>query len=155
MQSVLILYATFTGNTREAALYLFNTLPKNFPNLKCSLASIWEIKNSQELLTYDAIIFGSSTWGDGVNPDAERFLVEMARQNIDLSPVPIALFGLGDSAFEKFCGSIPDIKKNLEKFGAVLYSEIFTLDGYPTPEKLEPLQIWAKKFISIVQPQEK
>ena len=150
-KNVLILYATFTGNTQLAAEFLSKSLKDKFGDINFQLSSIWDIKNSQKLQDYQAIIFGLSTWGDGANPDTERFIGSLVRQRISLFPINIALFGLGDSAYENFCGALHTVKQAILKLKGQVYKKEYTLDGFPTPKKLKTLQLWAQEFLQEIK----
>lgn len=93
MKKVGIFFGTSTGNTENIAKAIAEKLD----------ADLFDVsgKPIQEIVQYQNLIFGTSTWGMGdLQGDWVRFLPELAK--IDLTGKTIALFGLGDS------GSYPD-----------------------------------------------
>lgn len=148
MKTILILYATLTGTTREIASELHARLTSTTEEVTFELASVREVP-IEKLATYKQIIFGNSTWDHGIpSPDGEVFLQELVTKKPDLSGVTVAQFGVGDSAYSEFCGALPLVKSDLETCQATVYAEDFLIDGYPNESTLKELTDWAKRFIA-------
>ena len=143
---ILITYATLTGNTQEIATRLFESLSKEFPSEKFELLNIRDVK-IKNLSDYKLILLGASSWTDPINPDAEGFASRLQKEKPPLSPVTIALFGLGDSQFEKFCSIMPLLKAALKSTEGRIYKDIYTIDGYPQDKHFQGLMVWAKTAI--------
>lgn len=65
--------------------------------LGAEVAAVHNIRQSrpEDLLRYDYLVLGTSTWGDGaLQPDWNEFLPKLRR--LDLRGKRVALFGLGD-----------------------------------------------------------
>lgn len=147
MNTILILYATLTGTTREITSELHTRLTAAIPDATFVLASVREI-TIEDLSQYKQIIFGNSTWDHGIpSPDGEVFLQELVTKKPDLSGVTVAQFGVGDSAYSEFCGALPLVKHDLELCKAAVYAEDFLIDGYPNEATLKELTEWAKQFL--------
>ncbi len=145
MQTVLITYATMTGNSQIAATALQDFLKSVKPDLHFTLKNIRDIPIA-DLYSYSTIIFGISTWEFDLNPDSEDFIGELKKLKPNLKTTTWALFGLGDSQYEKFCPALPIVKQVLQDMGASIHTPTFTVDGYPHSEKLEQLFDWALKI---------
>lgn len=151
MNTILILYATLTGTTREIANELHARLSAAIPDRSFELASVTEVP-IEKIADYRLIIFGNSTWDHGIpSPDGEAFLQELVIQRPDLSNLTVAQFGVGDSAYSEFCGALPLIKHDLELCQAAVYAEDFLIDGYPNEATLKQLTDWAKQVIESTQ----
>jgi len=140
MPKTLILYGTLTGNTELAAKGLAQRLGAG------ALYNVRDISPTA-VATYSHIIFGTSTWDDFGNPDTEDFLNKMAQDGPDLSYCRFAFFGLGDSAYQNFCGAVDLAKQGIGQRGGVLYPDTFTIDGYPEDDTMDSLAEWAHKFL--------
>lgn len=143
----LIFYGTLTGNTEMAATVLHQKLAGTLPAHKLDLRNVREV-TAEQIVAYDYAIFGTSTWDDFGNPDAEEFFEVLGKAQPDFSKITFALFGLGDSSYHDFCGATILAKKALAARHALVYEKIFTIDGYPEQEHLDGLIAWAKAFIT-------
>jgi flavodoxin I len=147
MKKILILYGSLTGNTQAVAIALRNALTKVLNEYQFDLINIHELQIAQ-ILKYEFVIFGTSTWDDGINnPDVSNFLISSADINPDFSNITFALFCLGDSLYPYFCSALEILKPALEKQNGKVYEELFTIDGYPTDQSAVDLFAWASSFI--------
>lgn len=144
----LVLYGTLTGMTGEIAQNLYDRLTTELPEAGVELKSVREV-TPDGLLEYDKILFGCSTWDHGIpSPDVEEFLSTLMLQKPDYSNLKFALFGLGDSAYEIFCGALPLMQEDLERVKAQVDPNQFTMDGFPDEEVMNNLVQWSKDFLS-------
>ena len=95
-------------------------------------ANVYDVasSNAEDLLAFDVLVLGSSTWGVGdLQDDWEGFLPKVAA--LDLSGKKVALFGTGDadSYPDSFCEALFLIKDALEGTGATFIGE-YTPEGY-------------------------
>uniref|UniRef100_A0A9I9DFR7 NADPH-dependent diflavin oxidoreductase 1 n=1 Tax=Cucumis melo TaxID=3656 RepID=A0A9I9DFR7_CUCME len=103
---LLILYATQTGNAQDAA----ERLGREAEHRGCvvRLLSMDEY-DASHLPHEDGIIFVVSTTGQGETPDSMRvfwkFLLQRSLDQYWLKGVPYAVFGLGDSSYQKYNGT--------------------------------------------------
>lgn len=145
---ILIAYSTLTNNTADAATALHESLRTDFPARIFELLNIIDITIAQ-FANYDLVIFGSPTWDDGPTGDTEALLQNLEATKPDLSGQKFALFGLGDKSYEPFfCASIYEVKKQFEKYGAHVFADVHTIDGYPIDTLLAELAQWGKTVIA-------
>ncbi len=83
-----IFYGSTNGNTAEAARMMQQ-------QLSADIYDVGKLKNAQDVVQYDLLIFGTSTWYDGdLQDDWEGFMTHLSQ--IDLQTKNVALFGMGD-----------------------------------------------------------
>ncbi|KGN73700.1 flavodoxin [Porphyromonas macacae] len=112
MKKIGIFYGSSTGSTSDLAQKIAKELNAE--------ANVFDIANcsASDLLAYDVLLLGSSTWGMGdLQSDWETLLPELGKQN--LSGKSVGLFGCGDSACysDTFCNALALIKEGLEGSG--------------------------------------
>lgn len=72
--------------------------------------------DAEELLSYDRILIGSYTWGDGdLSDEIIGFLDEL--ENIDLTGKLAAAFGAGDTSYTYFARAVDIIEETLRNQG--------------------------------------
>ena len=93
MEKTGIFYGSSTGNGQIIA----NIIRKKLGVRNTDVFDVAEAKIS-DLLSYDNIIMGISTWGNGeMQEDWEEFVKEL--DTVNLSDKKIAIYGLGDQFF--------------------------------------------------------
>ncbi|PFO08408.1 flavodoxin [Bacillus sp. AFS076308] len=109
----IIIYASMTGTTELIARSIAEELAKagNRVTVKDAIET-----DAEELLSYDRILIGSYTWGDG-DPSDEiiGFLDELV--NIDLTGKLAAAFGAGDTSYTYFARAVDIIEETLRNQG--------------------------------------
>lgn len=102
-EQYLILYGSETGTAEEVAFKLQRTFAQC--SLDCSISSLDDYEISK-LPTETCIIWVVATSGEGeVPPNMKTFWKFLLRKNLPsdcLKGVSTAVFGLGDSSYEKF-----------------------------------------------------
>lgn len=114
MKKIGIFYGSSTGSTKSVAEIIGKKLGIESSNI----FSVDKAKGTQ-LLDYDVLLLGSSTWGVGdLQDDWESFISELEKQN--LSGKEVGVFGTGDSSSysDSFCDSIAIIAEAAENAGA-------------------------------------
>lgn len=115
---VTVLYASETGNAEEVAYDISRLLSRN---IVCSVDSI-ENFDVINLPTQNYVVFVVSTTGDGDPPLSMRlfwnFLLRRSLSNDSLSGLSFAVFGLGDSSYEKFNSVARKLHARLQQLGA-------------------------------------
>ncbi|GLB44575.1 putative component of the cytosolic iron-sulfur (Fe-S) protein assembly (CIA) machinery [Lyophyllum shimeji] len=118
-RSLLILYATETGNAQDVA----DRVARHCRRIafQCRVVSA-EAFSAPELLSEPLVVFVVSTTGSGVEPRSmSAFWAQLLRA--DLPPdlfedLSFAVFGLGDSAYEKFNWAAKKLSRRLASLGA-------------------------------------
>lgn len=135
--SVLIVYGSTLGNTREAARRLQTLL--EFP---VELRDVRDLGGTELLEQADILIFMASTWGDGeLQADMEEFLVGAP---LSLPGKPYAICELGNYyGYDDFeFGAQLIIRHHLESAGAIEWVEPFSMDSIPRKD-WKGLERWA------------
>ena len=134
MASIGIFYGSSTGNTEGAA-------EKIAQAFGAGEAEATEISSAteEEILEFDKIIFGVSTWGTGdLQDDFEDFMGTL--EGMDFSGKKIAVFGLGDQENypDTFVDAIGIVAKAVRAAGGTIVgktsTEGFTFDSSEAEE---------------------
>ncbi|KAL0952815.1 hypothetical protein HGRIS_007040 [Hohenbuehelia grisea] len=116
---LLILFATETGTAQDAAETVARTCRRL--HFRCKVMDM-EAYNPPDLISESRVIFVVSTTGSGAEPRPMTPLWAMLLRS-DLpqdlfEDLSFAVFGLGDSAYEKFCWPAKKLSRRLESLGA-------------------------------------
>jgi flavodoxin I len=125
-----LFYGTQTGTTMSIADVFVRAFNGNIAYSAELAASV----APAELTTFDALVLGTSTWGDGELPDTLQDWFHNFDQ-VDLSGKLVALFGLGDQAGypTHFCSAMGTLYEKVIERGATVVG--FTQrDGYDFDE---------------------
>lgn len=141
MGSALILYATETGTAQDAAERISRRLrcihlkcrvvnvadyePVNLPSCAAWAHLIFNVQTN--LIAENLVIFVASTTGSGVEPRSMTPMWSMLLRSglpDDLfEDMLFAVFGLGDTAYDKFCWPAKKLDRRLESLGAARICE--------------------------------
>lgn len=125
MKKTGIFYGSTTGTTEEIAR-------KIAKQLGVADSDVHDAAKLTETLVngYEALLLGTSTWGDGDLQDDWYDAVKVL-QGMDLSSKAIALFGCGDSDSytDTFCDGMGILYNDLQATGAKFCGSVST-DGY-------------------------
>ncbi|MFI3240020.1 MAG: flavodoxin [Bacteroidales bacterium] len=113
MTKIGIFYGSSTGITRKISLELAEILEISY----CDIHNIAKVSIS-DLLSYDLLLLGSSTWGSGdLQDDWEKFLPRLEQEN--LSDKTIGIYGSGDETMQfTFCDAVGILYERLQQTGA-------------------------------------
>ncbi|QSS98726.1 MULTISPECIES: flavodoxin [Pontibacillus] len=144
MASILIAYASMSGNTEEIADHIMSVFEDYEHSV--TLDEMEELE-PQDLLNYDAVLLGSYTWGDGDLPyEVEEFYEEM--EELDLAGLPAASFGSGDTSYPKFCEAVNLFENRLQECGARIVQEGFKIEmALNVKEDYERCTAFARTFL--------
>ena len=125
--SIGIYYATETGNAKTIAIAA-EKLAKS-KSIKTKALAFSKIKPA-DFKKQDAAIFLLSTHGEGEYPDAAKGGVATLEKlgGSDLSELKYAVLGLGDSAYNIFCGAAVQFEDLLKSKGAKSFTDTHLLD---------------------------
>jgi flavodoxin I len=102
MKSIII-YGSTTGNTKEVAVSIGNKLGS-------TVVDVADLSDFKEILDYDLILLGASTWGIGdIQDDWLDNLNNL--KNLDFTGKTVAFFGTGDQEGypDSFVSGIKDL----------------------------------------------
>lgn len=145
MKKAIIVFGTTTGNTEKAANIINEVLAGkeiDVTQKNVTDTSIDEVK------TYDYILLGSSTWGEGeIQDDFIPFYDEMNFYN--LGEKNVAVFGCGDSDMFShcFCEAVGLIQSKANKSRANIIAEGLRIDG-DIDENVDDIRRWAETLIA-------
>lgn len=127
---ILIAYATYTSGTLSAAESLAKALKDK--GHQVDLKQIAEVK-FDDCLAYDLRIFSSPSWdyedkGAWPHVDFVDFMEKSAGKSF--AGKSCAVFGLGDSSYEVFCGAVEMIEEFIRKLGGQLVLPSLKIDNY-------------------------
>ncbi len=129
MTKIGIFYGSTAGVTEEIA----TKLHEYFGEESCDLYSMEEdFDGFEDMLQYDYLLLGSSTWGAGeVQNDWRDPLLDMEEEKPDFSGKKIALFGAGDCKDhgEQFVSALGILYDHFIEAGATIVGQMPT-DGY-------------------------
>ena len=136
MAKTIVIYGSTTGNTEMVAEQIVEHLEDH----EISMQDVADTE-ANDLLEYDLIIMGASTWDDGLLQADFREFAE--NTEIDLSGKKVAVFGLGDNSYPAFCESAALLEEFVNKLGGELIVEPLKIDGFPDEEENEEkVGIW-------------
>ncbi|MDQ6984843.1 MAG: flavodoxin family protein [Candidatus Dojkabacteria bacterium] len=149
MSKCLVLYGTLTMNTEIVAEKLHEAVGELGVFDELELMNMIEITDTSILESYDFIIVGTSTWGEGdYNPDTDEFIYLLEEQNPNLEGKPYSIFGLGEISYDDYCGAAKNLDRMFsDDFKMVKKGELFTIDGYPEYEILELVRTWINTIL--------
>ncbi|MBP5973292.1 flavodoxin [Brasilonema sp. CT11] len=125
--------AIFYGSTSGITESIATKLHEHFGEDLCDLYSMEEdFESVDQMLEYDYLLFGCSTWGSGeVQNDWRDPIFEMSIEKPDFTGKTIGLFGAGDCVThgEQFVSALGTLYNHFKELGATFVGE-FPLDGY-------------------------
>jgi flavodoxin short chain len=142
-----IVYGTLSGSTMTAANVVSEALKAaghEVTTIMADGASKDQLKDAQ------AVLFGSPSWEDEGKdgqplPDVSRFLKTLTTE--DLAGKKVAIFGLGDTSYQHFCGAVDVMTELLKTLGVTLVSEPLRVDRYYSlPDNETKTRAWAQNL---------
>lgn len=132
MTKVIIVYSSLTGNTEEMSQVIEKGIQE--AGVEVVRKDAFDA-TAEELLTYEGIILGAYTWGDGELPDDFLdFYDDMC--SLDLTGKKAAVFGSGDSSYEHYCGAVDLLEQKLKERGAEIVHESLKFEYNATDSEL-------------------
>ncbi len=140
MSKTIIVFGSTTGNCETMA----GTIKSIIVDAELKNVTDCEVA---ELVEYDTILLGSSTWGDGELQD-DIIDFEKSLTEIDLTDKKAGTFGCGDSDgwADTFCDAVDILEKKLKDCGAEIVVDGFKADG-DVDDTEDALKEWAGKFV--------
>ena len=149
MRSVLIVYATSTGNTELLAEAIHDHLDRSHYNVDMKTFDFDPI-DVNEFHKYDAILVGTYTWDDGELPyEVEDFYEEL--EDVDLTGKIFGVFGSADSFYDTYGGAIDLIADRLKTLKANLVPERLKVDLEPNKKDILRCQAFADEVCTMIE----
>jgi len=135
---VLIFYSTMMGTTEVVAKSIQKSLAASGNQI-----DLYNVFDNPEIdfSEYDVLILGAPTYDEGLEINMKQYI---DRQNPNLSKQKIAIFGLGDKMYPKYCTSVDILEKWVIKNSGKLSIESLRIDGYPLT--MEFIDVWVKEI---------
>lgn len=146
MSSILMVYASMTGNTQEIAEAIAEGIRSTGATLE--IKEVMDASAS-ELEAYDAILLGAYTWGDGELPDeCMDFYEEM--DSINLAGKKVAAFGSCDSNYEHVGAAVDILLNKARERGAETPLEGLKIELAPTAKEVEICKAFGVSFVELL-----
>src|SRR5690625_4313254 len=140
-----IVYATMTGNTEEIAKILEDELKKANLEVK-TLHMEFDDVMALDLKDYDAVLFGTYTWGDADLPfEVEDFHDDLVDE--DLTGKVVGLFGSCDSYYPIYGAAMEIMAKQFKAVGATVMNPLLKIELAPEPEDKEKIASFVDTFL--------
>lgn len=145
--NTIIVYTSMTGTTELMANTIAEELIKS--GAKVVLKDAIEVF-AEELKSYENILIGSYTWGDGELPDEiVDFYEELA--STDLTGKMAAVFGAGDSSYDHFARAVDIFTETLEGQGCKILLKGLKVDQESDEEIKATCRLFSEKLIKAIE----
>jgi flavodoxin I len=105
VKKLAIVYHSLSGNTREIAEEIRQGFHPYRSDMEVDLMTALEA-DMKRLQRYDALIFGTYTWGNGELPEAMKPLYLAVEENDIFRQKTTGVFGSGDKNYPHFCRAV-------------------------------------------------
>ncbi|MEH7121398.1 flavodoxin domain-containing protein [Neobacillus vireti] len=141
---VAIVYASVTGNTKELAYVIYRNFLSRSADVMIDRVESFSVEC---LSTFDAIIIGTYTWGDGEIPK-EMWKLYHTIEKLENKNLITAVFGTGDSFYPKYCGAVDVFRDML--FVHTTLAATFKVELIPQIQDLFRSQMFVDSIIKRV-----
>nr|WP_275581582.1 flavodoxin [Amphibacillus cookii] len=140
-----MVYASMSGNTEEMAEAIGEQIKSLGFTIESFQIDIDDIA-AFDLVNYDAILFGTYTWGDGELPyEVEDFHQDLGQE--DLSGKLVGLFGSCDSYYPAYGAALEIMADQFHAVGSTVIDPLLKVDLTPDQDDIERCQQFANKFV--------
>lgn len=146
MANILMVYASMSGNTQEIAEAIAEGVRSTGATLE--IKEVFD-STAQELESYDAILLGAYTWGDGELPDECMDFYD-GMDSISLVGKKVAAFGSCDSAYEHVGAAVDIFLQKARECGAETPLEGLKIELAPTPKEVEVCKAFGVSFVELL-----
>ncbi|CAK5268795.1 unnamed protein product [Mycena citricolor] len=150
-RDILILYATETGTAQDAAEKVARHCRRI--HFTCRVLSTDEYSLS-DLVSEPLVLFIVATTGSGVEPRSMatmwRTLLRSDLPSDLFDELAFAVFGLGDSSYEKFCWAAKKLSRRMASLGALEICERGEGDDQDSRGIDGSLDLWIKKVLEVL-----
>ncbi|THF81645.1 flavodoxin [Cohnella fermenti] len=148
MSTILIVYASLTGNTEDIAGLIAEGIRTEGSEAKLILA---DECRAEDLYLYDAFLLGAYTWGDGELPDEFLDFTDELEE-LALEGRRAAVFGSGDMSYRIYCGAVDVLEEKLRQRGATIVQDSLKIEYGPSREEQEQCREYGRKFVRHARP---
>ncbi|MDF1507393.1 flavodoxin domain-containing protein [Robertmurraya sp. DFI.2.37] len=106
-----IVYSSISGNTEELARIIMEQFKQKGLDISCYRVEDFPLHS---LLTFDGLLIGTYTWGDGEVP-LEMVPLQAQLESGSWEHLVTGVFGTGDSFYPKFCGAVNAFRDSLKE----------------------------------------
>ncbi len=146
MPKALIVYGSTTGSTEMLAGHIADAMKSEGIDVRIGDVADTDV---DDLLNYETILLGSSTWGEGeLQDDFISFYEDM--EGLGLRGKRAAAFGCGDSTYGHFCEAVDLLEKRLRACGAQMIAPGLKIDGDVTEAEAD-VEEWARQIAGLVR----
>ncbi len=146
MAKAIVVYGSSSGETEWVSEIIADVLREN--GIEVTLKDVTELGEPEDILNYDLILIGSSTWGLGeLQRDMKVFEPELRKLN--LAGKFAAAFGPGDRIGypDHFCRAVDIIEDDLIRCGAEIIMPPLKVDESEEREEREKkIRKWAEEL---------
>jgi flavodoxin I len=151
MSRILMVFASATGNTRDMADAIADGIRSS--GISLEVKEVLDA-SANELHSFDGIILGAYTWGNGSLPDEFLdFYQEMLE--VQLHGKKAAVFGSCDSSYAAFGAAVDILSDKLQELGAELIMEGLKIQLSPSSKQMKVCRNYgasfARQFTKILQ----
>ncbi len=155
--TILLVYATNSSGTYNASQMLAEVLTAAGHVVTIHRANHVE---PQDLTAYDLVILASCTWekfvdGKKLEGQLQEHMEQLAVkcQGFRCDHQRFAVFGLGDSSYQYFCGAVDYLEKLVKNVGGDLIVPSLRIDGYffDRENNDKAVTAWAKDIQQVLQ----
>ncbi len=139
-----IIYTSLTGNTQEAVEVLSDALTAKKIEVE-TFDSEDGIEVADFFTEADAYVLATFTDEDGVVPDGIiDFYDDIA--DFDLTEVPIAVLGTGDTSYVDFCRAVELLAEQCQASGAQITVPLLKIELAPEAEDVAAIEKFAEQL---------
>ena len=145
--NTIIVFASMSGTTELMAHTIASELTKAGDQV--TVKDAFEA-DAEELMSYERILVGSYTWGDGdLSDEITDFYDELA--TIDLTGKMAVAFGSGDTSYEYFARAVDILEEALKTQGCEILIKGLKVDSWSEDEEeIETkCRLYAKELLSL------
>jgi len=142
---IAVVYASMTGNTVEIGEILAEKVAETGHDVEKFHVEFDDIM-ALDLKNYDAVLFGTYTWGDADLPfELEDFHDDL--EDEDLTGKVVGLFGSCDSYYEFYGAAMEIMAKQFRAVGADVMEPLLKIELAPEAEDEEKMTAFVDKFL--------
>lgn len=150
---VALVFASMTGNTEEITEIIAEKLKKLDVSYNLFQIDLDDLM-ADDLMDYQAILFGTYTWGDGDLPyEIEDFYEDL--EDVDLTGRIVGLFGSCDSFYPNYGTALDMMSERFQQIGAKVVLDPLKVDLSPDQDDVLRCERFAEQFVKHIAKEEK